>query len=103
MFTRERYASMRASTARGIADDRDGFLLALREAGFLPATPRSTRTCCLRVVPALHQAGARRAAVHLHPRVRRRGDSPDHAARTPTCCELNLPSDYLLLNRIQWG
>ncbi|MFA9428752.1 ABC1 kinase family protein [Egicoccus sp. AB-alg2] len=106
MFTRERYASMRAVEESVARADRGEAIAALRDAGFLPKT--------VRVDEDLVHDWFRlytRPVLAAQPFT----FTPDYAAevirsttdpRSPyseMLRKLNLPPDYLLLNRIQWG
>jgi predicted unusual protein kinase regulating ubiquinone biosynthesis (AarF/ABC1/UbiB family) len=106
MFTRERYASMRAVEDAVARADQDEAIAALREAGFLP-----------------RNADVDEALLHEWFRLYTRPVhdeqpftfTPEYAAEvirsttdprspyTDVLRRLNLPADYLLLNRIQWG
>ncbi|MFA9445290.1 ABC1 kinase family protein [Egicoccus sp. AB-alg6-2] len=106
MFTRERYDSMRAVEESVARADRGEALEALRQAGFLPKTAR--------VDEDLVHAWFR---LYTRPVVADQPFTftPEYAAevirsttdpRSPysdVLRKLNLPPDYLLLNRIQWG
>jgi predicted unusual protein kinase regulating ubiquinone biosynthesis (AarF/ABC1/UbiB family) len=106
MFTRERYASMRMIERCLSAGDRDAALEALREAGFLPRhavvdEPLVYDWFRLYTRPVLAEQpfcftseyAAEVISSHMDPRSR----------YADVLRKLNLPSDYLLLNRIQWG
>ncbi len=106
MFSRERFASIREVDAAVLADDQDGFIAAMRQAGFLPPTVEVDEERLF-------------AWFRLYTRPVVAGQpfcfTPEFAAevlRTTTdprspyldvLRKLNLPPDYLLLNRIQWG
>jgi predicted unusual protein kinase regulating ubiquinone biosynthesis (AarF/ABC1/UbiB family) len=106
MFTRERHRSMR-TIEQAIADgDRDAAVAGLRDANFLPRT-----------VPVDEDAAYEWFRLYMKPVLPEQPFrfTPDYAAqvissttdpRSPyrdVLRKLNLPPDYLLLNRIQWG
>jgi predicted unusual protein kinase regulating ubiquinone biosynthesis (AarF/ABC1/UbiB family) len=105
MFTRERYASMRAVDDAVVNDDRAGFILAMRESGFLPPTvevdeDRLLAWFKLYTQPVLAEEfefSPAFAADVLRSTTDPRSEYADVLRK------LNLPPDYLLLNRIQWG
>ncbi|MEX2504797.1 MAG: AarF/ABC1/UbiB kinase family protein [Egicoccus sp.] len=106
MFTRERYDSMRTVEESVARAERGDAIAALRAAGFLPKT--------VRVDEELVHEWFR---LYTRPVVAEQPFTftPDYAAevirsttdpRSPysdVLRKLNLPPDYLLLNRIQWG
>ncbi len=106
MFTRERYESMRTIERCLSAGDRDAALAALRDAGFLPRNAVVDEEVVydwfrLYTRPVLDEQpfcftsdyAAEVISSHMDPRSR----------YADVLRKLNLPSDYLLLNRIQWG
>lgn len=106
MFTSERFASMRVLEQALSAEDRDASIAALRDAGFLPPNAVVDEDLVyewfrLYTRPVLAQQpfcftsdyAAEVIRSHMDPR------SP----YADVLRKLNLPSDYLLLNRIQWG
>jgi predicted unusual protein kinase regulating ubiquinone biosynthesis (AarF/ABC1/UbiB family) len=106
MFTRERYASMRAVEEAVALEDRHMAIEALRDAGFLPRRAE--------VDEALLHEWFRLYTRPVHAE-QPFTFTPEYAAeviRSTTdprsryrdvLRRLNLPPDYLLLNRIQWG
>jgi predicted unusual protein kinase regulating ubiquinone biosynthesis (AarF/ABC1/UbiB family) len=106
MFTRERYSSMRVIERAMATGDRDTALGALRDAGFLPRNAVVDEQAVYDWFRLYT-----RAVVEDQPFV----FTPEFAAevirsttdpRSPyrdVLRKLNLPSDYLMLNRIQWG
>jgi predicted unusual protein kinase regulating ubiquinone biosynthesis (AarF/ABC1/UbiB family) len=106
MFTRERYTSMREVEQAVARADQDAAMAALREAGFLPRNAV--------VDEALLHEWFRLYTRPVHAEQPFRF-TPEYAAevirsttdpRSPysdVLRRLNLPPDYLLLNRIQWG
>ncbi len=106
MFTSERFASMRTIERSLSAGDRDAAIGALRDAGFLPRNAvvdedRVYEWFRLYTRPVLadqpfcftSEYAAEVISSHMDPRSR----------YADVLRKLNLPSDYLLLNRIQWG
>jgi predicted unusual protein kinase regulating ubiquinone biosynthesis (AarF/ABC1/UbiB family) len=106
MFTRERYASMRTVEDAVARADQDEAMAALREAGFLPRGAN--------VDEGLLHDWFRLYTRPVHDE-QPFTFTPEYAAevirsttdpRSPysdVLRRLNLPPDYLLLNRIQWG
>jgi predicted unusual protein kinase regulating ubiquinone biosynthesis (AarF/ABC1/UbiB family) len=105
MFTRERYASMRQVDDAVVAGDRDEFIAAMRSSGFLPPTvsvdeERLFEWFKLYTQPVLtdeFEFNPEFAAEVLRSTTDPRSEYYDVLRK------LNLPPDYLLLNRIQWG
>ena len=105
MFSRERYASMRQVDDAVVADDRDAFIVAMRDSGFLPPTvevneDRLFAWFKLYTEPVLadeFEFSPEFAAEVLRSTTDPRSEYADVLRK------LNLPPDYLLLNRIQWG
>jgi predicted unusual protein kinase regulating ubiquinone biosynthesis (AarF/ABC1/UbiB family) len=106
MFSRERYASMLAVDGAVIAGDRDGFLLAMRDAGFLPPNAGIDEDMLwdwfrLYTKPVLadqpFEFSPEFAAEVL------RATSDPRSPYQNMLRRLNLPSDYLLLMRIHVG
>ncbi len=106
MFTRERYASMRLIEEAVSSGDRETAIGALRDAGFLPRSARVDPTVVFewfrlytRPVsdeqPFTFTKGF--AAEVL------RSTTDPRSPYNEVLRQLNLPPDYLLLNRIQWG
>jgi predicted unusual protein kinase regulating ubiquinone biosynthesis (AarF/ABC1/UbiB family) len=106
MFTRERYASMRRIEAAMSLSDRDEALAALRDAGFLPRTARVDEQLVyewfqLYTKPVLAPQPFTYTPEFAAEVIRSSADPRSPYADVVR--RLNLPSDYLLLNRIQWG
>lgn len=105
MFSRERYASMREVDDAVVADDREAFVAAMRSSGFLPPTvevdeDRLFAWFKLYTQPVLadqFEFTPEFAAEILRSTTDPRSEYYDVLRK------LNLPPDYLLLNRIQWG
>jgi predicted unusual protein kinase regulating ubiquinone biosynthesis (AarF/ABC1/UbiB family) len=106
LFTRERYRQMRAVDDAVVHDDRQAFLAGMRTSGFLPATARIDENLVyewfrLFTRPVLADQPfcftPEFAAEVLRTTTDPRSRFGDVLRR------LNLPPDYLLLNRIQWG
>ncbi len=106
MFSRERYSSMLAVDGAVIADDRDGFLVAMRRAGFLPPNADVDEDMLwewfrLYTKPVLDdqpfEFTPEFAAYVL------RATSDPRSPYQGMLRKLNLPSDYLLLTRIHVG
>lgn len=106
LFTRERYAAMRRIEAAVSLDDRDEALQALREAGFLPRSAKVDEQLVyewfqLYTKPVLAQQPFTFTPEFAAEVIRSSADPRSPYADVVR--RLNLPSDYLLLNRIQWG
>jgi predicted unusual protein kinase regulating ubiquinone biosynthesis (AarF/ABC1/UbiB family) len=106
MFTRERYASMRRIETSLATHDRDTFLDVLREEGFLPRNAKVDEAIVhewfeLYTRPVLAEQPFRFTSEFAAEVLRSTTDprSPYNGVLR----QLNLPPDYLLLNRIQWG
>jgi predicted unusual protein kinase regulating ubiquinone biosynthesis (AarF/ABC1/UbiB family) len=106
LFSRERYASMRRIEAAMSLSDRDEALTALRDAGFLPRSIRVDEQAVYEwfqlytkpvLAPQPFTFTPEFAAEVIRSSADPRSPYADVVRR------LNLPSDYLLLNRIQWG
>jgi predicted unusual protein kinase regulating ubiquinone biosynthesis (AarF/ABC1/UbiB family) len=106
LFSRERWRQMREVDEAVIRDDRDGFVQAMRGAGFVPPTATIDEDLVyewfrLYTRPILAEPPFRFtpefAAEVLRTITDPRSPYADVLRR------LNLPPDYLLLNRIQWG
>ncbi|MBW3657858.1 MAG: AarF/ABC1/UbiB kinase family protein [Actinobacteria bacterium] len=105
MFTRERYASMRAVDDAVAAGDEEDFLVAMRESGFLPPGVRVDEDRLfawfqLYTQPVL--ADQFEFTPEFAAEVLRSTTDP-RSEYYDVLRKLNLPPDYLLLNRIQWG
>ncbi|MFU8839990.1 MAG: ABC1 kinase family protein [Nitriliruptoraceae bacterium] len=106
MFTRERYASMRAIEEALATGDRDASIAALRSAGFLPPRAqvdedRVFEWFQLYTRPVLAPQPFTFTSAFASEVIRSTTDPRD--PYSDMLRRLNLPSDYLLLNRIQWG
>jgi predicted unusual protein kinase regulating ubiquinone biosynthesis (AarF/ABC1/UbiB family) len=106
MFTRERYSSMRAIETAVSSGDPDTALAALREARFLPRNAVVDEQVVydwfrLYTRPVLDEQPftftPEFAAEVL------RSTTDPRSRYSDVLRKLNLPPDYLLLNRIQWG
>ncbi len=106
MFTRERYASMRA-VERALSDgDRDSAISALQDAGFLPRNAVVDEQVVydwfrLYTRPVLAEQPFCFTSEYAAEVIRSTTDPRSRYA--DVLRKLNLPPDYLLLNRIQWG
>jgi len=106
MFTRDRYAAMRTIERALSSDDRDTALDALRAAGFLPRGVDVDEQAVydwfrLYTLPVLAEQ-----PFTFTPEFASEVISSTMDPRSPyadVLRRLNLPPDYLLLNRIQWG
>ncbi len=106
MFSRERFDRMREVDDAVVADDRDAFLVALRRAGFLPPNvtvdeDRLFDWFKLYTRPILPPQPFTFTADFAAEVLRSTTDP--RSPYSEVLRHLNLPSDYLLLNRIQWG
>ncbi len=106
MFTRERYASMRSIEEAMATGDRDTAILALREAGFLPRNievdeDRVFEWFQLYTRPVVAEQPFTFTSQFAAEVIRSTTDPRDPFSNMLR--QLNLPPDYLLLNRIQWG
>ncbi len=106
MFTRERYASMRAIEEALATGHRDTALAALRDAGFVPRRAaidedRVFEWFQLYTRPVLAPQPFTFTSAFASEVIRSTTDPRD--PYSDMLRRLNLPSDYLLLNRIQWG
>jgi len=106
MFTRERYASMRSIEEAIATGDRDTAIAALRAAGFLP---RGARLDEDRIFEWFQLYTRPVAADQPFTFTREFASEVIRSTMDPrdpfsdVLRQLNLPPDYLLLNRIQWG
>ncbi|MTV27661.1 AarF/ABC1/UbiB kinase family protein [Nitriliruptoraceae bacterium ZYF776] len=106
LFSRERYGTMRRIEAAMSLADRDEALQALRDAGFLPKRANVDEDTVyewfqLYTKPVLAEQPFTFTPEFAAEVIRSTTDP-----RSPygdVVRRLNLPSDYLLLNRIQWG
>jgi predicted unusual protein kinase regulating ubiquinone biosynthesis (AarF/ABC1/UbiB family) len=106
MFTRERYASMRAIEEAVATGDRDTSIQALRQAGFLPRKAqvdedRVFQWFQLYTRPVIAEQPFTFTSAFAAEVIRSTTDPRDPFS--DVLRRLNLPADYLLLNRIQWG
>jgi predicted unusual protein kinase regulating ubiquinone biosynthesis (AarF/ABC1/UbiB family) len=106
MFTRERYASMRTVERAIASGDRDTAVTALREAGFLPRNAVVDEQVVydwfrLYTRPVLADQPFRFTSEFAAEVIRSTTDP--RSRYSDVLRKLNLPPDYLLLNRIQWG
>ncbi|HSK22957.1 MAG TPA: AarF/ABC1/UbiB kinase family protein, partial [Egicoccus sp.] len=106
MFTRERYDSMRTVEQSVARADRDDAIAALRAAGFLPKTVRVDEDLVhewfrLYTRPVVAEQPFTFTAEYAAEVIRSTTDPRSPYA--DVLRKLNLPPDYLLLNRIQWG
>ena len=106
MFTRERAASMRTVERALSSGDRDAALAALREAGFLPRNAVVDEQVVydwfrLYTRPVLAEQPFCFTSDYAAEVISSTTDPRSRYA--DVLRKLNLPSDYLLLNRIQWG
>ncbi|MFP4233433.1 MAG: ABC1 kinase family protein [Nitriliruptoraceae bacterium] len=106
MFTRERYASMRAIEKAVATGDRDTSLEVLREAGFVPPRAqidedRVFEWFQLYTRPVVAEQPFTFTSAFASEVIRSTTDPRDPFS--DVLRRLNLPADYLLLNRIQWG
>lgn len=106
MFSRRRYASMRRIDDAVVAGERDEFVAGMREAGFLPPTvevdeQRLYEWFRLFTRPVLAEQPFEFTPEYAAEVLRTVTDPRSDFAEVLR--PLNLPPDYLLLNRIQWG
>ncbi len=106
MFTRERYSSMRTIEQALSAGDRDTALAALREAGFLPRNAAVDEQVVydwfqMYTRPVLEDQPFAFTSDYAAEVIRSTTDP--RSPYSDVLRKLNLPPDYLLLNRIQWG
>jgi predicted unusual protein kinase regulating ubiquinone biosynthesis (AarF/ABC1/UbiB family) len=106
MFTRERYASMQAVEQAVAHDDRERTIDELRRAGFLPRTAVVDEDVVfdwfrLYTYPVLAEQPFEFTADFAAEVLRSTTDP--RSRYNDVLRRLNLPPDYLLLNRIQWG
>ena len=106
MFTRERYASMRSIEKAIATGDRDIAIDALRTAGFLPRNARVDEDRVfewfrLYTRPVVADQPFTFTSAFAAEVIRSTTDPREPFS--DVLRQLNLPPDYLLLNRIQWG
>ncbi len=106
MFSRERFDRMREVDDSVVEDDRAAFLLALRNAGFLPPNVKVDEDLLFEwfqlytrpILPPQPFTFTPEFAAEVL-----RSTTDPRSPYSDVLRYLNLPSDYLLLNRIQWG
>ena len=106
MFSRERYASMREVDAAVIADDEDRFVAGLRRAGFLPPTVEVDEDKLFDWFRLYTRPVVAEQPFEFTPSFAAevlRSTTDPRSPYLDVLRKLNLPPDYLLLNRIQWG
>jgi predicted unusual protein kinase regulating ubiquinone biosynthesis (AarF/ABC1/UbiB family) len=106
MFTRERYASMRTIERAMASGDRDTAIAALREAGFLPPNATVDEDVVYEWFRLYTKAVIDEQPFEFTPEFAAeviRSTTDPRSPYSDVLRQLNLPSDYLLLNRIQWG
>ncbi len=106
MFSRERYGSMRTIEQAMSSDDRDTAIAALRDAGFLPRNAVVDEQIVydwfrLYTQPVLAEQPFTFTREFAGEVIRSTADP--RSRYSDVLRKLNLPPDYLLLNRIQWG
>ncbi|TVR35287.1 MAG: AarF/ABC1/UbiB kinase family protein [Nitriliruptor sp.] len=106
MFTRERYTSMRTIEQALSSGDRDTALTSLREAGFLPRNAAVDEQVVydwfqMYTRPVLEDQPFTFTSDYAAEVIRSTTDP--RSPYSDVLRKLNLPPDYLLLNRIQWG
>ena len=106
MFTRERYASMRSIEKAIATGDRDTAIHALEGAGFLPRNARVDEDRVfewfqLYTRPVVAEQPFTFTSEFAAEVIRSTTDPREPFS--DVLRQLNLPPDYLLLNRIQWG
>jgi predicted unusual protein kinase regulating ubiquinone biosynthesis (AarF/ABC1/UbiB family) len=106
MFTRERHASMRTVESAVARSDQDAAMAALRQAGFLPRNAvvdeqRLHEWFRLYTRPVHDQQPFTFTPDYAAEVIRSTTDP--RSPYSEVLRRLNLPPDYLLLNRIQWG
>ena len=106
MFTRERYASMRAVEQAMASADRESAVAALREAGFVPPNAAIDEDLVYEWFLLYTQPVVAEQPFTFTPDFAAeviRSTTDPRSPYSDVLRQLNLPSDYLLLNRIQWG
>lgn len=106
MFSAERFDRMRQVDDAVVADDRDAFIVALRAAGFLPPGVEVDQALVFDwfklytrpILPPQPFTFTPEFAAEVL-----RSTTDPKSPYSDMLRKLNLPSDYLLLNRIQWG
>lgn len=106
MFTRERYGSMQVIEQAMASGDRDTAMAALREAGFLPRNAVVDEEIVYDWFMLYTKAVVADQPFTFTPEFAAeviRSTTDPRSRYSDVLRKLNLPPDYLLLNRIQWG
>ncbi len=106
MFTRERYASMRQIERAMASDDRETAVAALRDAGFVPPNASVDEDTVYEWFLLYTKAVLAEQPFEFTPEFAAeviRSTTDPRSPYSDVLRQLNLPPDYLLLNRIQWG
>jgi predicted unusual protein kinase regulating ubiquinone biosynthesis (AarF/ABC1/UbiB family) len=106
MFTRERHASMRAVERAVARADQDAAIGALREAGFLPRSAVVDERLLHEWFRLYTRSVQDEQPFTFTPEYAAeviRSTTDPRSPYSDVLRRLNLPADYLLLNRIQWG
>ena len=106
MFTRERYGSMRVIEQAMASGERDIALAALRDAGFLPRNAVVDEDIVYDWFMLYTKAVVSDQPFTFTPEFAAeviRSTTDPRSRYSDVLRKLNLPPDYLLLNRIQWG
>jgi predicted unusual protein kinase regulating ubiquinone biosynthesis (AarF/ABC1/UbiB family) len=106
MFSRERYASMRRIERAVASGDRDATIDGLRDAGFLPPNVAVDEDKVYEWFRLYTRPVLADQPFTFTPEFAAEVISASADPRSPfsdVLRKLNLPPDYLLLNRIQWG
>jgi predicted unusual protein kinase regulating ubiquinone biosynthesis (AarF/ABC1/UbiB family) len=106
LFSRERYASMRRLEAAMSHGDQDAAIEALRAAGFLPRSVQVDEDAVYEWFRLYTRPVTAEQPFTFTPEFAAeviRSSADPRSPLADVVRRLNLPSDYLLLNRIQWG
>jgi len=106
LFSRERFARMRAVDDAVVANDLDGFLHGLHAAGFLPPNAKVDEQRLLEWFRLYTRPIIAEQPFEFTPAFAAevlRSTTDPRSPFAEVLRQLNLPPDYLLLNRIQWG
>jgi predicted unusual protein kinase regulating ubiquinone biosynthesis (AarF/ABC1/UbiB family) len=106
LFSRERYASMRRLEAAMSLGDQTAAIEALREAGFVPRSAKLDEDAVYEWFRLYTRPVSAEQPFTFTPEFAAEVIRTSADPRSPLADvvrRLNLPSDYLLLNRIQWG
>jgi predicted unusual protein kinase regulating ubiquinone biosynthesis (AarF/ABC1/UbiB family) len=106
LFSRERYASMRRLESAMSLGDQDAAIEALRDAGFLPRSANVDEDAVYAWFRLYTKPVTADQPFTFTPEFAAEVIRTSADPRSPLADvvrRLNLPSDYLLLNRIQWG